>query len=819
MSFLDLFSATDTAGTSAAKYRLHFLGSTLSDQSSWIFGMVTELVFTVYQLIVVPACALLGLVFSSGSWLQPLSDQYERFLGPLYAVFAPWKIACVGLAIVVASMLNSRVSTSKGKGFIFTSEALDRLGVALAMMALVAVLASNPAAVMIRVLEWDNALASDFASKVTHAGTGGAIEAGQALVDQAIRTPAIALNYSREFSDSCKQAWSESMSAGQELSVDSGCFVKGQNKAGPDTVVTAIAMWILPALPMLVFSIIAAWKFVVHITMSVLSAASLTWVAALKVHHRRGFDHVAENVAHMCAHTLMFVIIAAVTVALPSTCSGIAMQVIKPATNPDAQAALIMVTLGIGFAASTWVLLKVTSNRSALVRVLKADAYLTLESTLGVKPKRLGWNDFKFWKFNPFGTDSDGAAVSPSGGNASPSGGAAAVQGVVEANVSGPETVDGEDAVKALSAPPAPVAGAADTGGVPDPAAASTAVSAEYLSEVLAGPGASIHVEPPANRLWQLEHNSLYAQFTRMGDVYGYYTDNFTDNSTVSSPTRELVREVIEGEVIGTVYDDEAKSTAVALRPDSAPAGSAPNPGEPQHEHAALPPVPLADDPARNPSVPSPPLRPVPGNVYADSALNDLASAVGASFHIGPAELAQTISEMVTPGGFDGQPLAVSSGPFAVAAGPPPVVVDLADAEVAAGMPTSASGASHSDPVNDQQRWNRRAWRDSSAGEDVPIKHEGAADEAAPGDGELPLSGIHRGVNMHPAGFMAPMRDLLSADDLEAQMAEQRLVHAAAGESVAVLPPLGDHRLSVRLSSDPDERVVRTRDSDFADPL
>ena len=97
-SFLDLFGVVDSDGVNAARYRLNFLGSSLSKQDSWIFGMITELVYVFFQILVIPANAFLGRALDSGSWLGPLSDAYQRFTAPLYAVVPPWAIACLGLA-------------------------------------------------------------------------------------------------------------------------------------------------------------------------------------------------------------------------------------------------------------------------------------------------------------------------------------------------------------------------------------------------------------------------------------------------------------------------------------------------------------------------------------------------------------------------------------------------------------------------------------------------------------------------------------------------------------------------------------------------
>lgn len=810
-SFIDLFPAIDPEGVSAAKYRLHFLGSPYLHQDSWVFGMAAELTFTVYKCLVTPANALLGVVFSSGAWLQPLSEVYGRIVGPLYEEFPPWVIACVGLAIVAANLLNSRVKSTEGG--LFTSEALTRLGVALGMMALVAVLASNPFAVIQRVLELDSGLASDFAAKVTRSGNGGVIETGQALVDQSIRTPAIALNYGREFSGECKQLWSEAMAAGQELSVDTGCFVKDGNQAGPDTVVTGFVMWFLPALPMLAFSAIAAWKYIVHISMSVLAASSVAWVASSKVHHRRGFERVSESFARAGAHIVMFVIIAAVTVALPATCSGIAMQVIRPFTDPDAQSYLMMVTLGVGFLGSTWVIWKVSSNHGALVRVLQADAKLTLEHTLGIRIKpnqTLKLRNMGFWKFNPFAGGSYGEDVTDE--VASPGRTFNVKKGM--GDVAAPHLMEDPDAVRqlsasAMSAAEARAAGAAESSSHAEALAAAASVAPD---------GMAARVEHHYNSMWQMARNFTAASTNNVvsfGDVYGYYTDN---SSTASSTTNSHADTHIDGEVIGVIYDDDVARGEIGWRQLPSPSYGAGDDPPTAAELTAAPPEPVA--PAggaavRPHSVPDSPVRdeplsPVAGNVYADTSLNRLAEAARATFEVAPAPTNTVVVESPLPG-FDGQQGAVTSGPFAVM--PAPAVRRL---EIDAGTVMGADTVEqHPELVNDQQRWNRGGWRSR------PV-----ADETAAGGAESPaevfdqpVSGIHPGVNMHPAGFLAPMRDFIAADDLRAQLDEVRLVLAAAGESAVVVPPGGDARLGLRLSSDPDERVVRACDAEFGDPL
>lgn len=808
-SFLDMFVATDPAGVSAARYRLHFLGNQLLHADSWLFGMAADTVFALYQFLVIPACSLLGLVFSADTLLQPMSGVYEKFIGPLYAVFPPWAFAMVGLAIVVVSLLNSRVESTK-KGM-FTSEALTRLGAALAMVTLVAVLASNPFAMIERVLQLDNALASDFAAKVTHTHSGGAITTGQALVDQALRTPAIALNYGREFSAECKQHWSVAMASGQELSVDTGCFVNGQNRAGPDTVITAFVMLFLPALPMLAFSVIATWKYLLHISMSVLSAVSVTWVAAVKVHHKRGFERVAESFARVGAHMVMFVIISAVTVALPATVSGIALKVVSTVTSPEAQSYLAMVTLGVGFMVSTWVLVKVTSNTGALVRVLKADANHTLEATLGMDPKkRLTWSSYGFWKFNPFGNHVDSAVAragsakkkSPLADNPREIGadqGSAKGDGTV---TSSPTSVDETDSVGHLMSPAVSVAAASGSlAAVAATAAAAAAASAE----------STLELEHTGDRTWNWQRNVAFirADITRFGDVYGFYTDNSARVSTVN----DYRAHTIDGEVLGVVYHDVPPSREVMLS-DRGGSDAPGQSGSPDGNGSGGAPVlaPVERSTVSSDDQPGSPLR----DYRSEPTERDVAAAAVAAFSDFGGELRRMFVESLPMRGFTGEQVVTTLSPFALMPAPSAVTVDVAEGE-----PESV----HDDPgrtlelANDQQRWNKR-WSIGGWRELLAIQAAAASQPVADGSASQ-RSGLvaATGTDARPDGFMAPLPDFLAAGELQAQMDEMRLVRAASGDQVVVLPPRGDGRLGLRLSSDPDERVVRACDDEFGDPL
>ncbi|CPZ06904.1 Uncharacterised protein [Mycobacteroides abscessus] len=395
-SFLDLFPAIDSFGARAARYKLYYLGG-YAHLESWIFGMLTGLLYVGYKYATVTANGLLGLVLSSGSWLEPLSQAYQRVTAPLYAFAPPWAIACGGMAIVGFSVMLSRPKTTAG-GF-FDSASLNRIHTGLAMMAMVIILTHDPFAAIMKVLEAANSLSVSGSAALTHSANDTTITAGQSLVDNSIRTPTIALNYGGEFSDDCEAQFSKAMQEGHALSESSGCFVQGQNVASPDTAGTALVMLFLPALPMLVFAVIGAWKYVLHLTMSVMCAVALAWVAASSVHKRRGFEQLSETFARAGAHLLMAVITSVVAVGLPSLVSGLATKLLGLSTDADLQVFVLMVSMGIGFMVSTYVIYRITSKHGALVRILKADANTTLNRTLGIDTRPL---QLEINRLNPF---------------------------------------------------------------------------------------------------------------------------------------------------------------------------------------------------------------------------------------------------------------------------------------------------------------------------------------------------------------------------------------------------------------------------------
>lgn len=814
-SFLNLFTITDTDGASAARYRLHFLGSPYTHQDSWAFGMLADGSFAVYKVLAVPANALLGLVLSSESWLSPLSQAYQRFTAPLYAVFPPWSLACLGLAIVGVAVLMSRPASTKGD--LFSSEALNRLGTALAMVVLVMILTHDPFALINQVLELANGFSVGLAARVTHSASDTTLTTGQALVDQSIRTPAIALNYGREFSADCKELWSQAMSSGQPLSPDSGCFVAGQDKAEPDTVITSCVMWFLPALPMLAFSVIAAWKYVLHLSMSVLCVVATAWVAAGKVHHRRGFDAVSRTVAYAAAHLVLALITSMVAVALPATCSGLAMQILGLVDNPEERAFALMLSLGVGFAASTYVIARVTSSKGALVRVLHADASMTLEATLGMKPRKLSYKDFGIYRFNPFSSSPDvefatggkARAGSPSKLAADPSevtsapstiaaGGARLSKGA--GSVNDASSTANPNAVKQLSEAAASVSAQAN-----EPAPPAVAVTSTVDA-----------TNPPANRMWQWEPDPSAP--STGADAYGY----FVAPVAVSAPAHEAGVSAGKSDSAGSRANGDASTStgprdrAAADRSSAVSASATVGPlSGPSNLSATMAGTsPLAAARALvSDSTSTQLITPVSGNVYADPVLDTVARAAGATFvAVGPPPVTRTPvhsplrsftgTDPATP-----TPLAVPEVQHG------PVLHITEGADIHSGPDHSGGGeVLTGEVINDQQRWNRRGWRTQRRLEPEAVTSSPVPDSAPP-------SGIWPGANRHPGSFCAPMSDFLAAEELKTQIEEFAIALAASGRRMAIELDPSDRRIAVRLSSDPDQRVVPVIGTGFGDPV
>jgi hypothetical protein len=783
--FLDLFNVLDSDGVSATKYRLHYIGSTLSRQDSWIFGMLTELVYVLFQLMVIPANALLGAVLNSSAWMGTLGEFYQKLTAPLFAVFPPWGIACFGLAIVAVSALRSKPTppargappgNARGASMGMSSNALDRIGGALAMAAMVLVLTYNPFALIAKVLELANGFSLGLANAVTSSGNDTTLATGKALVDASIRTPTIALNYGVEMTAACRTQWSQAMVEGKALAENSGCFTAGANEASPGTLTTAVLMLILPALPMLVFCVIAAWKYLLHLSLAVFHLLFTAWVAAISVHKQRGFERLTDSFARAAAHLAMAVITSMLAVALPVTVAGVGTQLLGLVSGPQAQAFVMMVSLGIGFGVSAWAINKVVSSHGSLVKVLHADAGANLNALMGndvTKFKFVHWNTWVTNKTVPPDTPSQARADARKAARQS----ALSSDPVTSTASSRPERATVSDPDNDVAQLMSGAQSVADAG-----AQNSTAESSVGVSGVVGdlAEGAAITAITMATTTGTSDTSSptvMMDPATTAGDRYAYW---------------------IGGPVPTTGTGD----TAVSAEDPGVPALQTGTNSPAGGSALADPPRLILPDAGGAPPA-------VPGLMGADPALEAASRDTGATYVATPKpapsrQLSQLISRFNRYRALG----APAGGVPEVEYGPPlSPAPDLTAAATEALLPDTDQRPTE---ANDQQRWNqKRGVRGSfRRGDDAPAANDAGVELVTGPD-----------VRPDPGSFQAPQADFLAADDLQSQIDEVMAVSGAAGAPITIEISPDDRRLGIDFSSDPDERIRPSNPPGFGDPV
>lgn len=797
VSIFDLFTAADGAGVSAARYRLHFLGSMVQGQESFIFGLLTQIPYAIYLLFSVIANSLMGAVLSSAAWMEPLSEFYTKLTAPIYAVVPPVWIAILGIALVGYQLFRAKTTATNAKAG--NGDTLNRLGSGLALTVLIVVLTHNPAAIVMRVMELANGFSVGLAQAVDGAAPGSAMEIGQVLVNGSIRNPTIALNYGAEFSQRCLELWSQAQANGQALSVDTGCFVEGQNAASVMTLVTAIVMIVLPALPMLVFAVVASWKYFLHLTLSVLCFLGIAWVAAVHVHKRRGFDQLSKTLGYAVAHMVMAVITSVAAVALPVILAGLFTALVTGIlqAGPDVQVFVSMVGLGVSFIVAGYALIALTANTGILARALRANADTTFDHLFSKSSgpgkakialgEKLSLNQ-DVWKAarKKFGEDKDAANArvealkkkldAQDGGalNAAGGGSGDTKKSTSGGTVSGEVSAEDEAAIEELMAPAVAVAEAtaADAAAQPD---------ATYADPVGAADTAA----------GQADSAAAGDVINNDGDSYGYYTDT-QQLLSASGPDRD---EVATGP--GAPGDGPTNTAAAA---DVVPgaggtrnAGAAPGgPARPGSPLAAIPQRSLVAD--AEAGVP-----PVRGNVFVEPELDVIGREHGATWVIGKIPV---VGKVLTAG-FQRFSRTSRDTPFdpngvpAIAQAPPLQVRIENERDDATADTTADAG----DSGNAQQQWNRLR---RARGKVFGARRR----PARPADREATPSGVRPGANEHPSGYHAPMSDFLASAALEVEMEQLQLLNAAKGKRARVTLDPADTRLSVRMSSDPDDRIV-----------
>lgn len=800
-SFLDLFSVVDSDGTAVARYRLYFSGANLLRIDSGLFSVLTQAVFELFKLMVVPANALLGFVLNPGGWMTPLSTFYQKMTGPLFTLFPPWALACLGLAVVAVSTLSDHVKSTSKK--MVERAILNRIGAAFGMVAVVIVFTQNPFALMFRLLDFVNSFSLEFATKISGGSTSSSSLAGTgtALVDNTIRIPTIALNYGNELSAACRSQWSDAMSSAIPLAESSGCFTPGANEAGVSSLGTALLMLLFPALPMLVFCAVAAWKYLWHLSASVFYLISTAWVAALAIFRRRNFDTLTRHFGQTAAHLAMAVVTSVMVTALPVLFSGLATDILGLVSSGQVRVFGLMVSLGVGFAASAWVLVRVTSLHGELARALHIGSDKSVKGWLGVDAGKESQRS-SVGKFltGPAGRSGQagasssrmplrkGSALAADPIAATSAGDAAGADNRKGPSMGGDDSLAGGRAVTELTV----AAGTVTSGASVGVAAAAASVAASTVAVGSSTPATAGVLASPLSTTLVIDATGADPCGTG-NDPYGYYTP-----PVIATDDGDAGTSAGGGEPLRVETDSETVN----------PGGSAPGSEDVRVSPLADPPRPAVFGPDGN--------TPVAGNVYADPALDAAARAAGATFVTGPPTRRQRVTSWLRRFGRDESAAETDPAPGAF---PEPIYAP--PLSPATPPPVADSGeviesTDPDDPVNDQQRFNRLRRFGPAARRLRDVTSSLTQKSAAAAAGR---AGLRAGTNPHPSGFLAPMADELAVDALEAQMEAAQLIAAAHGTQADIVIDPDEIRIGIDLSSDPDERIRPKNTSGFGDPL
>lgn len=775
-SFLDLFGVTDTDGVNASRYQINFATGGLRDLMSvdtQIFGMIAKGLYLVFQWMAILANALLGLVFSSDGWLSKLGEVYQKVFGPLYAVFPPWAIAALGIAVVAFSSVSSNIG-SKGYG----ESMAKRMAGALGMTVLVILLAYNPFAMLARLFEIVNGFSGALAAAVSGGDRDELLTVGQPMVDATLRSPTIALNYGRDFSEKCQGLWSEAMRKGTALSVDSGCFTRGDDAGGPGQIATAAGLLLL-AVPMLYFCVIATWKYVEHLTMAAVFLLGTGWAAAVGVFQRRGFDTLSKFFARSGAHLVIAVIVSMLTVALPAAFSGLGMALFGALGDAETRVFGQILGLGVGFAVSAWAIRRVTATHGLLLTALQADTKTNLEILMGSNTKdTLSFKNTRHWA-NPNAAKGPGGPGGPRpGGNlgkvlaadptAATRGGQRKAAGVGAGDPGdSPASAPAADPVAQLAASAAPLG--------PDP---STAAGTPTLLFHIA-PRRT--VTPPSGAAVAAGAVAAAAAVSPPRTVPALAAP-VTPALTVTPPATGIGR------------------PATVLTPTLNPLGTTPSveaAGTPAGRGLLADGASLADSSAETGTGD---LTPVPGNVFADPALNAAAKGVGAVFVAGPAPLPRRVinwSRQFMPR----RPVEAPTD-------------GIPEIEYAPALVPATAGTA--DPGGD---FGDKSLRDRiRVGAATVARRLGRVSESAPAPAAA-AAGLQAGENVHPQSFLAAQSDALETSQLKADLEEAQNLCGAMGVDMRVDFDPSDNRLSLNLSSDPEERVRPSDEVGFGEPV
>lgn len=374
-------SLADSGGRKIRDYALHFDNGFL-DVMGKIYTPITSIIWDFFMFLSALAATLVGWI-GDPKWLGSLDGLYKHLTSSFLNAANPVVISVGGFGILMLYIVLDKAKTNSTR---MDKNDANRIVAAVALMGFIALMVSNPFAILKDALSVVQVLVATIAGK-------DSTNLSVFSVDSMIRQPTLIINYNGAVSEKCADLWSKQ----GQLTDTSQCYTTAA--ASPETIILSILAFVM-SLTACAFAVWALWKYVRHLSVAVLGFVSLSWVAAMSLFRRRQFDQLATVLAIAFGNLVMVLAVQVIAIGGPELVSKFMED-----WGQSGYAVLQMLLLAAMYAVLLGMLVLVTNKHSALTRILKTDANNSLKvlgspgtskyANLDGKGMRAYWNDFR----------------------------------------------------------------------------------------------------------------------------------------------------------------------------------------------------------------------------------------------------------------------------------------------------------------------------------------------------------------------------------------------------------------------------------------
>lgn len=353
-----------------ADYKLNWGKGSVSpfhaDNLGW--QMLIELVYIVFLFFGVVATKVMEFV-TDPWWLDSLVEGYEKISKQAFTFVNPILLGAFAFTVLMVYVLFDKVkSASMG----MERADVERVGAGLVLLSIIVILALNPFYLMRFALSLVGSAVDSLAGTDVSSGTSAK------SVDALLRSPTLAINYAGERvhadSPGCRD---EDWSRKADGFTGTACIQPEADYGTSMHLIIAVIACAMAA-SALFFALAAWYKFVKHLSFSIIGLVLLPWVAAVSMMKRRSFDLLGRTFAVSAGNLLMAICVQMFTILGPVMAGLFLTPFAKGASSSGI--VFSMLIIWISYFALFLLLLYVTRKNSALVRALRADATTALNT-------------------------------------------------------------------------------------------------------------------------------------------------------------------------------------------------------------------------------------------------------------------------------------------------------------------------------------------------------------------------------------------------------------------------------------------------------